>query len=109
MRRCKTAAEERALIAKEAAAMRAEFRETVRRGTRRPRRRWVRRARKTLTCPCARQDVSALRPRAVAKLMFMHMLGYPTHFGQMECLKLLSSTSYAEKVRSVCGGMRRAR
>jgi AP-1 complex subunit gamma-1 len=43
--------------------------------------------------------VSALRPRAVAKLMFMHMLGYPTHFGQMECLKLLSSTSYAEKAR----------
>jgi hypothetical protein len=30
VRRCKTAAEERALIAKEAAAMRAEFRETVR-------------------------------------------------------------------------------
>ena len=83
--------------------MRAEFRETVRRGTRRPRRRRVRRARKTLTCPCARQDVSALRPRAVAKLMFMHMLGYPTHFGQMECLKLLSSTSYAEKVCSVAG------
>lgn len=30
--------------------------------------------------------------------MFMHMLGYPTHFGQMECLKLISSTSYVEKV-----------
>jgi hypothetical protein len=36
----------------------------------------------------------------VAKLMFMHMLGYPTHFGQMECLKLLSSVSYAEKARA---------
>lgn len=30
--------------------------------------------------------------------MFMHMLGYPTHFGQMECLKLISSGSYVEKV-----------
>ena len=36
------------------------------------------------------QDAS-LRPRAVAKLMFMHMMGYPTHFGQMECLKLISA------------------
>lgn len=41
---------------------------------------------------------AALRPRGVAKLMFMHMLGYPTHFGQMECLKLISSASYVEKV-----------
>jgi len=44
------------------------------------------------------QDAS-LRPRAVAKLMFMHMMGYPTHFGQMECLKLISSTTYYDKVR----------
>ena len=55
VRRCKTAAEERALIAKEAAAMRAEFRETVRGGTRRPRPRWVRRRRKTLTPRRARR------------------------------------------------------
>jgi AP-1 complex subunit gamma-1 len=47
-----------------------------------------------------RSQDSSLRPRAVAKLMFMHMLGYPTHFGQMECLKLLSSVSYAEKART---------
>jgi AP-1 complex subunit gamma-1 len=24
--------------------------------------------------------------------MFMHMLGYPTHFGQMECVKLIAAT-----------------
>jgi AP-1 complex subunit gamma-1 len=29
--------------------------------------------------------------------MFMHMLGHPTHFGQMETLKLIASAGYAEK------------
>lgn len=28
----------------------------------------------------------------------MHMLGYPTHFGQMETLKLIASNGFAEKV-----------
>ena len=59
VRACRTAAEERALVAREAAALRTAFKE---------------------------QD-NAHRHRNVAKLMFMHMLGYPTHFGQMECLK----------------------
>ena len=36
--------------------------------------------------------------RNVAKLMFMHMLGYPTHFGQMETLKLVASNTFADKV-----------
>lgn len=31
--------------------------------------------------------------------MFMHMMGYPTHFGQMECLKLISAASFGEKAR----------
>lgn len=31
--------------------------------------------------------------------MFMHMLGYPTHFGQMETLKLVASNGFADKVR----------
>lgn len=30
--------------------------------------------------------------------MFMHMLGYPTHFGQMETLKLVASPEFADKV-----------
>ena len=37
------------------------------------------------------------RHRNVAKLLFMHMLGYPTHFGQMETLKLVASNSFADK------------
>ncbi|KAK8529462.1 hypothetical protein V6N12_060243 [Hibiscus sabdariffa] len=33
----------------------------------------------------------------LAKLMFIHMLGYPTLFGQMECLKLIASAGFPEK------------
>ncbi|XRA98255.1 AP-1 complex subunit gamma-2 [Pycnococcus provasolii] len=69
VRACRTAAEERALVAREAAALRTAFKE---------------------------QD-NAHRHRNVAKLMFMHMLGYPTHFGQMECLKLIAEESFADK------------
>ena len=69
MRQCKTSAEERALIAKESAAIRASLKE----------------------------DQSSLRHRNVAKLMYMHMLGYPTHFGQMECVKLIATPGFPEK------------
>ena len=31
------------------------------------------------------------------QLLFIHMLGYPTHFGQMECLKLIASHKFPEK------------
>lgn len=71
MRACKTAAEERSVIAKESAALRQAFRE---------------------------QD-TLYRHRNVAKLMFIHMLGYPTHFGQMETLKLIAANGFPEKVR----------
>lgn len=37
------------------------------------------------------------RHRNVAKLLYMHMLGYPTHFGQMECVKLIASPAFPEK------------
>lgn len=40
--------------------------------------------------------------------MYMHMLGYPTHFGQMETLKLVASNDFVDKVwlrLSVCVGM----
>lgn len=69
VRACKTAAEERAVIAKECAALRNSFKE----------------------------DDQDYRHRNVAKLMFIHMLGYPTHFGQMECLKLIASPGFPEK------------
>jgi len=69
IRACKTAAEERAVIARECALIRTAFKE----------------------------EDNSYRHRNVAKLLFIHMLGYPTHFGQMECLKLVSSQRFAEK------------
>ncbi|KAL9246473.1 hypothetical protein vseg_020003 [Gypsophila vaccaria] len=69
IRACKTAAEERAVVRKECAAIRAAISE----------------------------NDPDYRHRNMAKLMFIHMLGYPTHFGQMECLKLIASTGFPEK------------
>lgn len=75
VRACKTAAEEREVIAKESAALREAFRD---------------------------QDQS-YRHRNVAKLMYIHMLGYPTHFGQMETLKLIAGSGFPEKVSLSAG------
>lgn len=69
VRACKTAAEERAVIAKECALIRSSI--------------------KTVENP--------YRHRNVAKLLYMQMLGYPTHFGQMECVKLIAAPSFPEK------------
>lgn len=69
VRSCKTAAEERAVIAKESALIRTKFKD----------------------------NDGNHRHRNVAKLLFIHMLGYPSHFGQMECLKLIASPYYPEK------------
>ncbi|XP_038996044.1 AP-1 complex subunit gamma-2-like [Hibiscus syriacus] len=69
IRACKTAAEERAVVRKECAAIRAAINE----------------------------NDQGYRHRNLAKLMFIHMLGYPTHFGQMECLKLIASAGFPEK------------
>lgn len=76
VRACKTAAEERETIAKESAALRTAF-----------------------------KDDDPKRHRNVAKLMFMHMLGYPTHFGQMECLKLIAGNGFPEKRMGYLGFM----
>jgi Adaptin N terminal region len=73
VRQCKTAAEERTVVAKESAALRNAFKD---------------------------QDTS-YRHRNVAKLMYIHMLGYPTHFGQMETLKLIAANGFPEKARDV--------
>ena len=69
IRACKTAAEERAVVRKECAAIRASIND----------------------------NDNDYRHRNLAKLMFIHMLGYPTHFGQMECLKLIASPGFPEK------------
>ena len=69
VRSCKTAQEEREAIAKECALIRTSFKE----------------------------GENSYRARNVAKLLYIHMLGYPTHFGQMECLKLIASAKFHEK------------
>jgi len=69
VRACKTAAEERAVIAKECALIRTSFKD----------------------------EDSVFRHRNVAKVLFIHMLGYPSHFGQMECLKLIASARFLDK------------
>ncbi|CAN7077986.1 unnamed protein product [Brassica oleracea var. botrytis] len=69
IRACKTAAEERGVVRKECADIRASINE----------------------------NDPHDRHRNLAKLMFIHMLGYPTHFGQMECLKLIASPGFPEK------------
>ena len=77
IRACKTAAEERAVVRKECAAIRASIDE----------------------------NYPDYRHRNLAKLMFIHMLGYPTHFGQMECLKLIASPGFPEKRMGYLGLM----
>jgi len=69
VRACKTQADERGCIHKECAAIRTAFKE----------------------------ESNELRHRNVAKLLFIHMLGYPTHWGQMECLKLIAGNKFLEK------------
>jgi AP-1 complex subunit gamma-1 len=69
IRSCKTVADERALIQQESAAIRASFRE----------------------------EDSYARHHNVAKLLYIHMLGSPAHFGQIECLKLVASPRFTDK------------
>ena len=69
VRACKTSQEERAVIAKESALIRTAFKE----------------------------NNVGYRHRNVAKTIFIQMLGYPSHFGQLECLKLIASPNFPEK------------
>ncbi|BGP57801.1 hypothetical protein JCM8202_002455 [Rhodotorula sphaerocarpa] len=69
IRATKTIADERVLITKESAAIRSAFKE---------------------------EDTHA-RHNNVAKLLYIHMLGYPAHFGQIECLKLVASPKFTDK------------
>lgn len=69
VRACKTAAEERAVIGQESAKIRNSFRD----------------------------DRCTFRHRSVTKLLFIQMMGYQTHFGQVECLKLIASQDFTEK------------
>ncbi|KAM0755858.1 AP-1 complex subunit gamma-1 [Meredithblackwellia eburnea MCA 4105] len=69
IRATKTIADERALIVKESAVIRTSFKE----------------------------EDSFTRHHNVAKLLYIHMLGYPAHFGQIECLKLVASPRFTDK------------
>ncbi|XP_030043621.1 AP-1 complex subunit gamma-like 2 isoform X3 [Microcaecilia unicolor] len=77
IRTAKTQAQEREIIQKECADIRAAFRE----------------------------EDGLYRHRNVAKLLYMHMLGYPAHFGQMECLKLIASPKFTDKRIGYLGAM----
>ncbi|KDR11247.1 AP-1 complex subunit gamma-1 isoform X2 [Zootermopsis nevadensis] len=77
IRAARTAAEERAVINKECAYIRSTFRE----------------------------EDSVWRCRNIAKLLYIHMLGYPAHFGQLECLKLIASQRFTDKRIGYLGAM----
>lgn len=71
VRKAKTIADERAVIQKESAAIRTSFR-----------------------------DVSldqTTRRINISKLLYLYIMGEKTHFGQVECLKLLASPRFADK------------
>ncbi|KAH9820550.1 adaptin N terminal region-domain-containing protein [Melampsora americana] len=69
IRATKTLADERSVIQKESAAIRTSFKE----------------------------EETAYRYNNVAKLLYIHMLGHPAHFGQIECLKLVAQPRFADK------------
>lgn len=69
VRACKTTAEENGVIAKESALIRTAFKD----------------------------DRDPYRHRNVAKLLFIHMLGFESHFGQMQALKLIANPDYSMK------------
>ncbi|KAG5456527.1 MAG: armadillo-type protein, partial [Olpidium bornovanus] len=69
LRAAKTAADERALIQRESANIRTAFKE----------------------------ENHETRHANIAKLLYIHMLSYPAHFGQIECLKLVASNRFTDK------------
>lgn len=69
IRSTKTLADERSLIQKESAAIRTSFKD----------------------------DDPFSRHNNIAKLLYIHMLGYPAHFGQIECLKLVATPRFTDK------------
>lgn len=79
VRASKTIADERAVVHKESAAIRASFREE--------------------------SHNSDVRRNNVAKLLYLFTLGERTHFGQIECLKLLASPRFADKRLGYLGTM----
>ncbi|KAL8899890.1 MAG: hypothetical protein Q9207_005961 [Kuettlingeria erythrocarpa] len=79
VRASKTIADERGVVQKESAAIRASFREE--------------------------SGDHNVRRNNVAKLLYLFTLGERTHFGQIECLKLLASPRFADKRLGYLGTM----
>lgn len=79
VRASKTLADERAVIQKESAAIRTSFRDNY-------------------------TDQSTRRTN-VAKLLYLFTLGERTHFGQVECLKLLATSKFTDKRLGYLGTM----
>uniref|UniRef100_A0A669CYL4 Adaptor related protein complex 1 subunit gamma 2 n=1 Tax=Oreochromis niloticus TaxID=8128 RepID=A0A669CYL4_ORENI len=77
IRSARTQCEERGVIQRECAAIRAQFRQADNGG----------------------------RSHNLAKLLYVHMLGYPAHFGQMECVRMIASPRYSEKRVGYLGAM----
>uniref|UniRef100_A0A3Q3DJ58 AP-1 complex subunit gamma n=1 Tax=Hippocampus comes TaxID=109280 RepID=A0A3Q3DJ58_HIPCM len=77
IRSARTQCEERGVIQRECAAIRAQFRQSDNDG----------------------------RSHNLAKLLYVHMLGYPAHFGQMECVRMIASPRYSEKRVGYLGAM----
>uniref|UniRef100_A0A8C6L8C8 AP-1 complex subunit gamma n=1 Tax=Nothobranchius furzeri TaxID=105023 RepID=A0A8C6L8C8_NOTFU len=77
IRSARTQCEERGVIQRECAAIRAQF----------------------------RQNDNGSRSHNLAKLLYVHMLGYPAHFGQMECVRMIASPRYSEKRVGYLGAM----
>ena len=100
VRASKTIADERAVVQKESAAIRASFREESGDSN-------IRCAPVSLRSYVGSTSPNqfATRRNNVAKLLYLFTLGERTHFGQIECLKLLASPRFADKRLGYLGTM----
>eukprot|EP00834_Sanchytrium_tribonematis_P000958 NODE_20_length_44879_cov_0.624654.p5 type:complete len:802 gc:universal NODE_20_length_44879_cov_0.624654:24592-22187(-) len=95
VRNAKTLAEERAIIAKESASIRTFIKEGTGSAS----------GVSGITAQAAQMLGADLRAMNIQKLLYIHMLGYSAHFGQMECVKLVASPRFSDKRLGYLGVM----